>query len=159
MQPAAGRRLLLAVSLAAGLSACSAIPWLSTSGPPLGVPVVTRPDRMRLEVSNGTTIAVRLTVNGQPGRPVAAGQSLDVGVDDIGPPPWAAQVRTVAGRVLLELVVSAGDVVTQANGDGSRSAQGPGARVDLSCGRIDIWSGPPLMGPFPGPGTPGDCNP
>ncbi len=34
-----------------------------------------------------------------------------------------------------------------------------GARVDLSCGRIDIWSGTPMMGPAPGPGVPGDCDP
>ena len=39
------------------------------------------------------------------------------------------------------------------------SAQGDAVRVDLSCGRLDIWSGPPLLGPPPGPGTPGDCTP
>ena len=30
---------------------------------------------------------------------------------------------------------------------------------NLSCGRLDIWSGPPLSGPPPGPGKPGDCAP
>jgi hypothetical protein len=36
--------------------------------------------------------------------------------------------------------------------------KGDGNRVDLSCGRIDVWAGPPLLGPAPGPGTPGDCR-
>jgi len=37
--------------------------------------------------------------------------------------------------------------------------KGDAVRVDLSCGRLDIWSGPPLLGPAPGPGKPGDCAP
>jgi hypothetical protein len=153
------RRLLLAIALAVSTAACSAIPWLPTPQPPLDVPVVTQPAQMRLEVSNGTTIDVQLTVNGRPGIPVVAGQGLDVGVEDVGPVPWSAQVRTMSGRVLVQAAVHAGDVVTQDNSDGSGSMRGVGSRVDLSCGRIDLWSGAPMLGPAPGPGTPGDCDP
>ncbi len=153
------RPLLTAIALIVSSAACSAIPWLPTPQPPLDVPVVTSPAQMRLEVSNETTIAVQLTVNGEPGIPLAAGQSLKVGITDIGPLPWSAQVRTVSGRVLVQTTVRAGDVVSQENRGGGGSMQGVGARVDLSCGRIDLWSGPPMLGPAPGPGMAGDCDP
>ena len=127
---------------------------------PLGVKVVTPPEQMRLEVSNGTTIPV---VADRERRARAArsrpAQRADLGLADLGPLPWAAQVRTGAGRVLVEATVRAGDVWSQQNADGSGESKGDGARVDLSCGRIDIWSGTPMMGPAPGPGVPGDCDP
>ena len=41
----------------------------------------------------------------------------------------------------------------------SKKKKGSGARVDLSCGRLDVWVGPPMHGPFPAPGRPGDCDP
>jgi hypothetical protein len=135
-------------------------PRFHTPAPPMGVQVGTPPERMRLNVSNATTIPVVLTVNGAPGRPLAAGQGADLGLADLGPLPWHAQVRTGSGRVLVELTVRAGDVWTQDNGDGSGSAKGDGARAELSCGRIDIWSGPPMMGPVPSASfEPGDCAP
>jgi hypothetical protein len=161
---AIGRWLVLAIALAiAGMVAgCSDLPWLPTPAPtpvPLGVKVVTPPDQLRLAVSNGTTIPVLLTVNGAAGLPIAAGKGADLGIADLGPPPWAAQVRTGSGRVLVETTVRAGDVWSQQNADGSGESRGVGARVDLSCGRIDIWSGVPMMGPAPGPGVSGDCDP
>ena len=61
--------------------------------------------------------------------------------------------------MLVELTVRPGDVWQQRNPDGSTTAQGAGARVDLSCGRIDITSGVFMSGPVPGPGVPGDCDP
>jgi hypothetical protein len=116
-------------------------------------------DAMRLEMSNGTTIPVLLVVNGEPGREVPAAAAVDLGTADVGPLPWDASVRTMSGRLLLQLTVHAGDVSYSENGDGSSSARGVGVRTDLSCGRIDLWSGPPMMGPAPGPGAPGDCDP
>ncbi len=158
-----GRRLVLfSLAIAGAAAGCSYLPWLPSPAPtlaPLGVRVVTPPEQLRLEVSNGTTIPVMLTVNGAAGRPIAAGQRADLGLADLGPLPWAAQVRTDAGRVLVEATVRAGDVWTQQNADGSGESKGDGARVDLSCGRIDIWSGVPMHGPAPGPGVPGDCEP
>jgi hypothetical protein len=162
--PSIGRWHVLAIVLAVAgtVAGCSYLPWLPTPAPtpvPLGVRVVTPPERMRLEVSNGTTIPVMLTVNGAPGRPIPAGQRADLGLADLGPLPWVAQVRTGSGRVLVEATIRAGDVWSQQNADGSGESKGDGARVDLSCGRIDIWSGTPMMGPAPGPGEPGDCDP
>jgi len=159
-----GRWLLPATVLAVAgtVAGCSDLPWLPTpaSAPvPLGVKVVTPPNQMRLEVSNGTTIPVMLTVNGAAGLPIAAGQRADLGVADIGPLPWVAQARTGSGRVLVGTTVRTGDVWSQQNADGSGESRGVGARVDLSCGRIDIWSGVPMMGPAPGPGEAGDCDP
>ncbi len=156
------RLTVVMLVMACAVAGCSSLPWLSTPAPasmPLGVKVVTPPEQMRLEVSNGTTIPVELTVNGGPGRPVAAGERVDLGLIDLGPLPWAAQVRTGSGRVLVELTVNEGDVWGQQNADGSGEAKGNGARVGLSCGRIDIWSGQQMGGPVPGPGAPGDCDP
>lgn len=155
------RSLAIVLAIAGAVAGCSSIPWPPTPAPTpvlLGVKVVTPPEQMRLEVSNGTTIPVMLTVNGAPGRPIAAGQGSDLGLADLGPLPWFAQVRTASGRVLVETTVRAGDVWSQQNADGSGESRGHGARVDLSCGRIDIWSGFPMHGPAPGPGVPGDCD-
>ncbi|HYO44045.1 MAG TPA: hypothetical protein VES19_12675 [Candidatus Limnocylindrales bacterium] len=153
------RSAVLALVVAGAVAGCSSLPAMPTPAPPVGVRVATPPERMWLHVSNGTTIPVLLTVNGGAGRPIAAGQGTDLGLTDLGPLPWAAQVRTGTGRVLVELTVHAGDAWTQDNGDGSGSSSGAAARVDLSCGRIDISSGIYLHGPAPGPGTPGDCDP
>ncbi len=115
---------------------------------------------MTLAIQNGTTIPVILVVNGttiarfepQSGEP-------GIPFTRLPPLPWATEVRMVSGRVLLQMTVHAGDVVEIHRSDGTGSSKGDGARVDLSCGRIDLWSGPPLAGPAPGPGTPGDCDP
>jgi hypothetical protein len=73
--------------------------------------------------------------------------------------PWAIEARSPSGRVLTSLTVNSGDVWQVTFPDGSVGSKGDAARVDLSCGRLDIWSGPPLAGPAPGPGSPGDCAP
>jgi hypothetical protein len=73
--------------------------------------------------------------------------------------PWHVEVTTVSGRRLLSLNVSAGDFSRTVLSDGSSHLRGAAARVDLSCGRIDVWWGPPLLGGVVGPGQPGDCDP
>lgn len=156
------RSLVLALLVAGAIGGCSSLPWLPTPAPtpvPLGVKVVTPPEQMRLEMNNSTTIPVVLSVNGGVVREFGPGTVANLGQTEIGPPPWAAQVRTGSGRVLVELTVNAGDVWGQQNADGSGEAKGDFARVDLSCGRIDIWSGFQMNGPAPGPGVPGDCDP
>lgn len=115
---------------------------------------VVPPEQMKLDVSNETTIPVRLVVNGAPVVAIAAGDALELDSDQLPALPWDAQVLTVSGRMLVHLRVNAGDVFARENASG-----GDAARVDLSCGRIDLWSGPPLLGPAPGPGNPGDCDP
>jgi len=111
-------------------------------------------DRMKLDIANGTSIAVSLVVNEVAVGQIAPGQSGEFKAAQLPRLPWNVEARTISGRPLVSLHVNEGDVMM--SNDGS---QGDAARVDLSCGRIDIWSGPPLAGPMPGPGTPGDCDP
>lgn len=136
----------------------TAVPEVHLPSPrPIGVV----PDHwMTVSVSNGTTIDVAVFVNGVFVTYMAAGGCVGChGADGIPASmlpalPWQVDVRTPAGRVLVSALIRAGDVAYEIDGSG-----GPGGRVDLSCGRIDVWSGPPMLGPAPEPGTPGDCRP
>jgi hypothetical protein len=122
-----------------------------TQGPTIG-PV---PDaQMILSVSNETNRQLDLFVNDGRVGVLAPGSAKDISAGLLPPLPWNAQVRLQTGRLLLQLTIRSGSFVRNANGGSS-----PGARVDLSCGRIDLWSGFPLLGPIPGPGVPGDCDP
>jgi hypothetical protein len=118
------------------------------------------PASMSIAVSNGTTTQVEVWVNGSDRATLSPGVCVGCQGDDGIPAsilndlPWRVEVRTPAGRALVGLEIQAGDVVYTNSG-----SKGDGSRVDLSCGRIDIWSGPPIDGPSPGPGTPGDCRP
>lgn len=115
---------------------------------------------MSLAINNSTTLTVGLVVNGslvaslEPNSCLGCGQDDAVPASLLPPLPWHVEARSPSNRVLVTLDVHAGDVDYESN-----SAKGDGNRVDLSCGRLDIWSGPPLLGPAPGPGTPGDCQP
>jgi hypothetical protein len=112
------------------------------------------PTDMSLDVMNTSTLTVTLVVNGSKVDDIAAGQSDHVVAARLPALPWNAQVLSPTRRELLQLTVHAGDVrVTD------QSLSGVGHRVDLSCGRIDLWSGPPMLGPIPGSGSPGDCAP
>jgi hypothetical protein len=115
---------------------------------------VVSPSDMTLSVLNSTTVAVVLVVNGTGVTDLMPGAQADVSAGKLPSLPWSAEVRLRSGRTLLSLTVKAGDVVRDPS-----SQKGDATRVDLSCGRIDLWSGPPLNGPVPGPGTPGDCDP
>jgi hypothetical protein len=158
-----GRRLaILAVAFVAAVEGCAMLP-AATLTPveqlPVGQEQVVPDALMRLQMANGTTIAVVLSVNGGVGRLFPPGGQADLGIAEIGPPPWEATVRIQGGRILLQLVVHPGDVTRVNDGNGASSGRGAGRRVDLSCGRIDLWSGVPPLGPAPGPGEPGDCDP
>ena len=112
-----------------------------------------------LGVSNGTTLPVTIAVNGTALRTIPPQTQETILVKDLPPLPWAVEARTSTGRTLLALSVRAGDVWETTGPDGSHELNGDANRVDLSCGRLDMWSGPPLLGPAPGPGKPGDCAP
>jgi hypothetical protein len=113
-------------------------------------------------VANGTTLAVTLVVNGQVIRTFTAGSGTGtngIPASEIGPLPWVVEARSPSGRLLTSMTVRAGDVSSTSLPGGGGSDIGVAGRVDLSCGRLDIWAGPPLLGPVPGSGTPGDCAP
>ena len=113
-----------------------------------------------LGISNGTTLTVTLVVNGTTVATFAPHTGRDAIPASLLPAlPWKVEARSPSGRLLTSMTVRAGDVRQTFLPNGEGSTQGDGVRVDLSCGRLDIWSGPPLSGPAPGPGSPGDCAP
>jgi hypothetical protein len=140
-RPAA--RECVAVFLLALVSACSPAP---TEG------------AHDLVVSNQTALDVTLAVNGVVVRTIRAHTQEFVFVKDLPPQPWLVEARTRSGRVLSAMTVRPGDVWETTSPDGSTQMKGDAVRVDLSCGRLDMWSGPPLLGPPPGPAKPGDCD-
>jgi hypothetical protein len=138
------RRLFAVIVLIAGmLSGCAA-----TGGPSSSNPLPS----MTLNIENDTTIAVTLVVNGKVIESVPAGGYEAPIKAELPGLPWTVETRSPSGRVLSSMTVHAGDVWYTAN-----AAKGDAVRVDLSCGRLDVWSGPPLAGPPPGPGQSGDC--
>jgi hypothetical protein len=142
------------VALACLLGACSVIASM--------VPSIVPPARpIGVEVANGTTLPITIVVNGVIVRNIGPGDGTrePMAADVLGPMPWTVEARTASGRVLATMTVHPGDVAYQDSGDGHGSARGVGARVDLTCGRLDMWAGPPILGPAPGPGVPGDCVP
>jgi hypothetical protein len=110
-----------------------------------------------LGVANGTTLVVTLVVNGTWQRAYGPHDGGEVQARDLPPLPWDVEARTPSGRVLASMTVREGDVSAPPDGYGEH--RGEALRVDLSCGRLDIWCGFPLAGPPPGPGLPGDCLP
>jgi hypothetical protein len=113
-----------------------------------------------LSISNGTTLTVTLVVNGRPVGTFAPGTGRDpIPARDLPALPWQVEARSPSGRLLTSMSVHPGDVWATSEPNGEGRETGDGVRVDLSCGRLDIWSGPPLLGPAPGPGSPGDCAP
>jgi hypothetical protein len=159
-------RLVVAAVLCALLAACAApVPSAPARSPssqqratfPLAI---VPPESMSVSVSNSTTLNVRIYVNDMfvstldPGACVGCHGDDAVPASVLPPLPWNVEVRTLSSRVLVALPIKAGDVI-----ETNSYLKGDGNRVDLSCGRIDIWSGPPMLGPAPEPGTPGDCRP
>ena len=104
-------------------------------------------------VENGTTRAIGVLVDGVAVATVAAGQSATVAEGSLPGGVWSVEARLPGGRTVLRSRVDKSRA-SQTDTSGS----GSGARVDLSCGRLDIWVGVPMMGPAPGPGAPGDCD-
>ncbi len=141
-------RLFAGVLIGGALSGCVGAGGSSPSNPP-PAPSATQ---MTLNVENGTTIAVTLVVNGKVIETVPAGGYEAPIKAQLPGLPWNVETRSPSGRVLSSMTVHAGDVWYTAS-----AAKGDAVRVDLSCGRLDVWSGPPLLGPAPGPGRSGDC--
>jgi hypothetical protein len=112
-----------------------------------------------LQVNNGTRLAVTVLVNGRVISTVEPRGVAEFPPEGLPPVPWNIELRSPSGRLLLDLVVRP-EMVTRATGTGGQvSLTGAAARMDLSCGRLDVWVGPPLLGPSPEQGHPGDCDP
>jgi hypothetical protein len=130
--------------------ACAGCGFLSLEPPP-----------PRLGISNGTTLVVTVVVNGRQVGAVQPRSGMDPVDPTLLPPlPWIVEARSESGRLLTWMTVTAGQVSTTRLPDGTASMSGTLGRVDLSCGRFDMWAGDfPASGPIPGPGLLGDCDP
>jgi hypothetical protein len=138
------RPVLALVVVAAGiLGACSGAPF---AGPTTAATTASPP----LSIWNGTSIPVTLVVNDAVIETVAPGDRQDPITATLPAPPWRIELRSPAGLVLSTLTVSQGDYIS--------NSTGRAVRADLSCGRLDLWSGPPLAGPTFIPGPSGDCG-
>jgi len=157
--PPPGSAALLAVTVLVG--ACGGLlPTPDLTDPsPLAVPEVADDFGSTIDVSNGTTLAVTIVVNGRAVEVVPAGTVGTVKPGLLPSKPWLVEARTASGRRLLGFVVQPGQVTRVARPDGGVEMAGAGSRADLSCGRLDVTVGPPMLGPAPGPGRPGDCVP
>jgi uncharacterized protein YceK len=107
-----------------------------------------------ISVANNTTLDVTILLNGSAIGRVRAGDAAEIPPGELPPLPWSVEARSPSDRLLVSMTVRPGDVDQEGN-----ERRGTGGRVDLSCGRLDIWSGPPMLGPAPGEGVPGDCVP
>jgi hypothetical protein len=111
--------------------------------------------QMWLAAGNGSDRKLVLFVNDLPIRDVLPGTETRFTAAELPPLPWHAELRLETGRTLVELVLASGTIMRSSDGGGT----GAGARMDLSCGRVELYSGFPMGGPPPGGGVPGDCNP
>jgi hypothetical protein len=109
---------------------------------------------MTLGIANGTALDVSIFVNGSLLHTYKAGQGDLLSADRLPALPWQVEAKTSTGRDLLSLQVHEGDLWREPCANNSLDAV-----LDLSCGRLQLWSVVPGVGPAPGPGTPGDCNP
>lgn len=109
-----------------------------------------RPGVTPLSISNGTSIAITLVINGGVIETLAPGETHDPITATLPAKPWTIETWSPSGRVLSTLTVSADATISDTTGRA--------VRVDLSCGRLDVWTGPPLLGPSFVPGPSGDCD-
>lgn len=119
-------------------------------------------EALKLSISNGTTEPITLVVNAEAVGPIGPHSQMDpINPARLPVRPWHVEARLPSGRVLLSLDVRTGDVWHSGpDTTGHSSANGVAVRADLSCGRLDVWSGPPLLGPMPPESfPPGDCDP
>jgi hypothetical protein len=128
---------------------CSVGPARPT-GPRTSLP----PDQLTIGISNGTTLDVTLMVNGAPFKTYGPLGGEEIPASKLPPLPWDVEARSASGRLLLSMAVHAGDLWREPCGNNALAA-----RKDLSCARLELWSVADALGPGPGPGTPGDCEP
>ena len=112
------------------------------------------PELMSLGISNGTTLAVTLLVNRSVFDTYPPGGGAIIEPASLPPLPWFAEARSPSGRRLLTLDVRAGAIWREPCAGNILAS-----RIDLSCGRLDLWAFADASGPLPGPGRPGDCEP
>jgi hypothetical protein len=140
------RLLGLTAAVAIALSACAG-PSATASPSASPAPMTAQP---AVSVANGTTVPVAIAVNGTVVGTVPAGSTEDPIPAALPARLWTVEARSPSGRVLATLTVSATDYVS--------NSSGKAVREDLACGRLDLWSGPPLLGPMFSPDPSKPCD-
>jgi hypothetical protein len=163
-----GFRRLAAIAIPLGLAGCVSLGGAATPGTPASEPNAptstpgslpgTPGEPMKLSVQNGTTLEVTLVVNGAVIEKLPPGDYEDPIKASLPPLPWSVEARSPSGRVLSTMTVKEGDYQVTHLPDGGGSAKGDAVRVDLSCGRLDVWYGTPMLGGTFMPGQSGDCD-
>lgn len=110
---------------------------------------------LTLSVDNQTSVAVAVRVNGTVVATVPAGVIGDPLIVTLPELPWNVEALSPSGRVLLTLAVRPGDTTLVSDSNGLTQT-GDVARVALVCGRLAVWAGPQVEGPF-SPES-GDCR-
>ena len=113
---------LLVVTLAAAVLGC--------------VPVASLTPADTIQLTNATTTAVAVHVNGGWAGTYPAGAVTDVPIVGHGGPPFTIEVRSPSGAILSSVTFSADDARGVAAGSGSMSTGG-----DVGCGWIEIRYG------------------
>jgi hypothetical protein len=109
---------------------------------------------LRLSISNQTTMPITLRVNDVELIFPPGSHRDPITPSSLPSPPWRVEAVTPSGRQLAVLDLQPGDIVIAPNG-----SSGEAVRVDLSCGRFEMWAGPPLLGPGPPASFPAnDCE-
>jgi hypothetical protein len=116
------------------------------------------PGLLDLHIENGLTSAVTVVVDGAVVGVVPAGQSVTFPTGRLPGGGWTVEARLPGGTSVVSFPVTPGAVTRTTDPNGHTSASGVGERADLSCGRLDVWVGAPMLGPAPLPGSPGDCD-
>ena len=111
-----------------------------------------------LQADNETTLPVTLVINHVAVATIAPGTVGFVPKASLPSMPWHVEARSPSGRILVTFNAEAVDISRTFEANGG-AMSGVGDRADLSCGRLDVWVGPPMAGPAPGPGLAGDCAP
>lgn len=109
-------------------------------------------------VNNSTPLSLVVRVNDEQVDTVGPMVQMSISASSLPALPWTVEVDAANGRAILSFPVEADSVSA---GSGLATAEvlhGAGQFVDLSCGRIDAWVGPPLLGPPPPPSVP-PCDP
>lgn len=96
------------------------------------------------------TATVAIAVNGTLVETVAPGTTEDPIPATLPARPWTVEARSPSGRVLATMTVSASDYISSTGGRFSCA--------DLACGRLDVWSGPPVLGPTFSPDPSKPCD-